>query len=270
MSEPIMQLDGVTFGYRRDQTVIDGVTIGVRRGKVTALIGPNGCGKTTLIKLMLGSVAPRAGEVRLGEQRLGRITAAERAAWLSYVPQRSAVVFAFTVHQLVSMSRYALDDDEAAIETAIQACDIGDIIDHSFAELSVGQQQRVLLARAMAQASGAGRIMLLDEPTSAMDLAHAHRTMARLEALAAKGLAVVVVLHDVNLAARYADDVWLMQGGRIVCDGPWSTVLHPSVLEPVYGVRLRAMIDAEAPPGEKSRSERPGFEAFLPGGDDGK
>jgi iron complex transport system ATP-binding protein len=105
-------------------------------------------------------------------------------------------------------------------------------------ELSAGQQQRVLLARAMAQSAGHGCVMLLDEPGSMMDLYHAHRMMSTLGDLAAAGLTVLVVLHDLNLAARYADVVWLMHQGRLLASGPWDQVLVPALLEPVYRVRL--------------------------------
>jgi iron complex transport system ATP-binding protein len=126
-----------------------------------------------------------------------------------------------------------------------------------YAHLSLGQQQRVLLARAIAQAAGAGRLMLLDEPASAMDLWHIHRTMGQLRALTRKGLSVLVVLHDLNLAARYADTVWLLDRGRLAAAGPWNTVLTPAVLEPIYRVGLTPLSGL--------RHHRPMFDVDLPG-----
>lgn len=139
------------------------------------------------------------------------------------------------------MGRFALSANPKAIEQAILACDLEGLRSRIYSELSAGQQQRVLIARAMAQATGAGRVMLLDEPISSMDLYHVQRTMITLTNLARSGLAILVVLHDLNLAARYADDVWLMHEGQLAATGPWSQVLQPQMLEPVYGVKIRAL-----------------------------
>ena len=159
------------------------------------------------------------------------------------------------------MGRFATGGDDDAVERAIGACDLAQVRGRVFAELSGGQQRRVLLARAVAQSAGAGRVMLLDEPASGMDLRHVHQTMKRLGELAQQGLAVLVVMHDVNLAAAYADDVWLMDDGQIVRAGPWYRVLEPEMLERVYGVRFTAMTppgDAVAEPGENG-AVRPVF-----------
>jgi iron complex transport system ATP-binding protein len=220
------------------------------------MLGPNGAGKSTLIKLMLAMLTPAPGSITIDGDSVHRMSADRRAAWVSYVPQRSSAAFAFSVKQVVSMGRYSLRHDEAAIGAAIEACDLTSLVDRPFMELSVGQQQRVLLARAMAQASGEGKVMLLDEPTSAMDLAHVHQTMQRLRRLADSGLAVVVVMQDINLAARYADRVWLLSGGKLIADGDWSSVLKPELLEPVYGVQITRAVGGR---------ERPLFDVQLLG-----
>lgn len=263
MCPPPMQIHDVTFAYHAGHPVIDGVTAAVRPGTMHMLIGPNGCGKTTLLKLMLGQYRPAGGSISIQDQPVHRLDARRRAAWISYVPQRSTAAFAFTVRQVVAMARYTLPADEPAVERAIAACDLADLSERPFTELSVGQQQRVLLARALAQASGDGLVMLLDEPTSAMDLLHLHRTMTHLRTLAhgqPAGLAVVAVVQELNLAARYADHIWLMDRGRITAQGAWHDVLRPELLEPVYGVTItpaataegRPIFDVAVPPGGRA------------------
>jgi iron complex transport system ATP-binding protein len=166
----------------------------------------------------------------------------ERAARLSYVPQRTAGNVAFTVAEVVALGRFALPVDPQAIEAAIQACELTAIRGRAFHQLSAGQQQRVAMARAVAQtwsdSAMAGRFMLLDEPANAMDLRHVHATMALLKDLAARGLGVLVVLHDLNLASAYADEVWLLHEGRFAAAGPAAQVLTAANLEPVYEMKL--------------------------------
>lgn len=234
----ILSLRDVVFSYHRRQPVVRALSGRVWPGRVHALIGPNGCGKTTLLKLMLGEFRPDSGKVTMDGHPAHRLDAAQRAAWVSYVPQRSTNAFAFTVEQVVGMARYALPPDDGAVAQSLSSCDLLDMKDKSFIELSVGQQQRVLLARALAQSHGQGKVILLDEPTASMDLLHVHQTMGHLRLVASRGLAVVVVLQDLNLAARYADEVWLMDRGSLVACGPWDRVLVPEVLEPVYGVEI--------------------------------
>jgi iron complex transport system ATP-binding protein len=249
-----LQLDQVAFEYHAGRRVIDGVSGPLSPGAVHMLIGPNGCGKTTLLKLMLGLLRPGRGQVTMDGCPVHRMRPRQRAEWFSYVPQRSSVAFAFTARQVVAMGRYALSLDAAAIDEALIACDLGDLEHRPYTELSVGQQQRVLLARAMAQSRGQGRVMLLDEPTSAMDLEHVHGTMSHLRSLAAGGLTILTVVQEINLAARYADVVWLMDRGRVVAQGSWSHVLTSSVLEPVYGVAITPL---------HTGAERPLFDVRL-------
>lgn len=275
----VVQVGGVSFGYEPGVPVIRSVTAGLFPGRVCALIGPNAAGKSTLLKLMLGQLEPDGGEVSLSGRPVASLPATHRAGLISYVPQQGAVSFAFTVQQVVAMGRYARGDGGEAVARALEVCDLMGVRDRVFAELSGGQQQRVLLARAVAQSVGAGRVMLLDEPASGMDLWHVHQTMRLLTRLAhedyeggidggadgASGalgagdrLGVLVVMHDVNLAARYADDVWLMDGGRLVKAGPWHEVLRPEVLEPVYGVRFTPMRRPGADDGGEGRPGIPG------------
>lgn len=248
--EALVALEGVEYGYAPGRPIVKGLSGAVRAGKLTALIGPNAAGKSTLLKLMLGQARPWRGSVKLGGSEVWSMGAAERARLISYVPQRAGVGFAFSVEQVVGMGRFAqgagIAADRAAAEGALEACDLTGLRERVFSELSFGQQQRVLLARALAQARGRGRLMLLDEPGSAMDLWHVHHMMGWLVRLARSGLGVVVVLHDLNLASRYADEVWLMDQGGLVAAGSWGEVLRPGLLEPVYRVGLKvALVEGE-------------------------
>lgn len=254
---PLMRLDQVRYAYRRHRPVVCDISADLHPGRLHVIMGPNGSGKSTLLRLMLGDLKPGAGRVELNGRRVHRWRAARRAAWMSYVPQRTSSAFAFTTRQVVAMGRFALPPDEQAIEHALDACEVRELSEQPFVELSVGQQQRVLLARAIAQAEGAGQVMLLDEPTSAMDLSHVHQAMQLLRRLAAGGLAAVVVMQELNLAARYADHVWLLDRGRLVADGAWDVVLDPKVLEPVYQVKVRPIVPD---------ADRPVFDVRLPAG----
>jgi len=260
----VMRLHEVSFAFRGGPNVVEGVSGEVFAGQFHALIGPNAAGKSTLLRLMLGQLAPGAGRVELEGRRVGAYRARRRAALLSYVPQRSSMDFAFSVRQVIAMGRYALPPDPMAVERAVEACDLRSVVDRPFNALSVGQQQRVLLARALAQSQGGGRVMLLDEPTSAMDLAHMHEVMGLLRGMADEGLAVVTIVHDLNLAARYADAAWLLDRGRLVAAGHWADVLTPEVLEPVYGVKLDAL-DRMVDPGDPL-ARRPVFDVRLADG----
>ncbi len=251
-----MTLTGVAFGYAPGQPVLRGLDARLGASSLTALIGPNASGKSTLLRLMMGQLTPAEGHVRLGEQDVWSWRAAPRARRLSYVPQRGSCGFAFTVKQVVALGRHALAPAPDLVVWALQRCDLLALADRYVNELSVGQQQRVLLARALAQAAQTpatpdvttqgramdpvhtDRVMLLDEPVSAMDPRHVHQTMGLLHERTRRGLSALVVLHDLNLAARYADAVWLLHEGRLAAAGSWEQVLHPRILDPVYEVRF--------------------------------
>ncbi|MEX0886988.1 MAG: ABC transporter ATP-binding protein, partial [Phycisphaeraceae bacterium] len=147
-----LSLEGVTFGYRRGEPVVCDVTARLAPGRLCCLIGPNAAGKTTLVRLMLGQLGPRAGTIHLDGERVDRMGPRARARRLSYVPQRGSVQFAFTVREVVAMGRYAAGPNDAAVAAAIEQCDLAGLEQAVFAELSGGQQQLVLIARALAQA----------------------------------------------------------------------------------------------------------------------
>lgn len=237
-----LKLDHVSFGYDRDRLVLHDITGTIQPGKVCTVIGPNAAGKSTLLKLMLGQLEPRAGQVTVNGHTVHQLSPRERASSISYVPQRPAAHLTFRVEEIVAMGRFAQRESSDAIDNALIAFDIADLRTRVYGELSIGQQQRVAMARAAAQASDADparHVILLDEPISAMDLKHVHATMRSLRDFAKRGFAIVMVLHDLNLTAMYADDVWLLDAGKLIHAGPWSEVMQPSILEPVYDVPIR-------------------------------
>ena len=268
--EPVVSLRGVDFGYEPGVPVIRSVTGRLESGRVCALIGPNASGKTTLLKLLLGQLSPWSGSVTLLGRPIGATSYRRRAASVSYVPQKGLMSFAFTVRQVVAMGRYAMGDAGGAgdaVDEALHVCDLSHLAGRVYSQLSGGQQQRVLLARAVAQSVGSGRLMLLDEPASGMDLKHVHQTMRLLRRIAhgdhpdtrGPGPAVLVVLHDVNLAARYADDVWLMDEGELIAAGPSYDVMRPDRLAAVYGVSFVPILPPDKPGAGVEDGEVPGI-----------
>lgn len=242
----VMSLDGVGYRYvRGGDLVVDGVGCELVGGEMTALIGPNAAGKSTLMKLMLGQHLPSVGEVRLGDEVVHEMGHVERARRIAYVPQRAGKCFGYCVEQVVGMSRAMIGDEDGAVDWAIEHCDLVGLRGRIFGELSVGQQQRVLLARGLSQCWGGGKVLLLDEPCSGMDLKHIYQTMELLRGFLEGGLAILIVLHDLNLVSRYADNVWLMDKGRLVNGGRRTEVMRADVLEGVYGVKIRMIDDGD-------------------------
>jgi iron complex transport system ATP-binding protein len=229
-----MSINELMFGYDENQPVLKGIDATVTAGKIHVLLGPNATGKTTLLRLILGILTPSQGRITLGDHDNSTLDARQRARLLSYVPQQSASSFGFDVQHVVGMGRLALGPDPQQVQQAMAGADVLSLKHRPFNHLSAGQQQRVLLARAMAQVGPKTLAMLLDEPVSAMDLARSHQMMMQLRLLADQGLAIIVVLHDLNLAMHYADTVWLLHEGQLAAQGDWSKVMTPEVLGPVY------------------------------------
>jgi len=256
MVEPLLDLDGLSFSYTAGVRVIHHISAQLERGRLCAIIGPNAAGKSTLLKLILDECRPERGSVRLAGQPIHSMSIRERARQISYVPQQGLVSFGFTVEQVVAMGRFVHHDggqmpDHPAVTEAMARLDIADLAQRIYGQLSGGQQQRVMLARALAQSRDDGKLMLLDEPASHLDLWHVHQLMTLLREQAAAGMGLLIVLHDVNLAARYADDIWLMDQGKFTAAGPWQQVLKPDLLEQVYRVKFIPVSVAE---GEKDES----------------
>lgn len=223
------------------RVVIESLDLDLNAGQVVALVGPNGAGKTTLLRAVAGLLPLSAGSFRSSGRPIDDFAPEERARIVAYLPQGGASHWALAARRIVELgrlphrSRFAglSATDRAAIDRAIAATDIALLLDRPFDELSGGERARVLLARALAVEA---KLLLADEPVAALDPAHQLEVMEILRARAAGGAAVVVVLHDLVLAARFADRVVLMDRGRIVGAGVPSAVLGPEALASVYGV----------------------------------
>lgn len=235
-----LRVDHVSFGYPHSgRFVVDDVSAEAQPGRITAIIGPNAVGKSTLLRLMAGLLTPDRGTVQVGDVEMQRLDARQRAARLAYVPQRPRVDAPFTIREVVELGRYALPAASEALSVAMEQCGLTETANQVFNTLSVGQQQRTALARALAQVHGrSDATMLLDEPTSALDPRHVQQTAHVLRQTAAAGRAVVVILHDLILARTLSDEVWILHEGRLVAAGPTLEVCQPALLEQVYGVRF--------------------------------
>lgn len=227
------------------RTVLEGVDAQVAPRTLTALVGPNGAGKTTLLRLLAGQLAPDSGTVTLDGTPLDQVPARLRARDLAYLPQGGEAVWPIAVRELVMLGRLPYRkpfagpgaEDRRAVDAALSAMHVAALGDRPVTELSGGERARVLLARALA---GAPKILLADEPVAGLDPYHALDVMERLRALAADGAAVMVVLHDLTLAARFCDRVVLLKDGRLAEEGPPGTALAPERVAAVYGVDVVA------------------------------
>lgn len=224
------------------RTVLDEINLAIPAGRITAVVGPNGAGKSTLLRALAGQLLPVAGEILLGSRRLSAYGAQERARAIAYLPQERAVHWPLSVRSVVALGRLphrgaanGVVTDTAAIENALQAMDAQDLADRPISDLSGGERARVLVARAMAQDAP---LLLADEPTAGLDPSHALALFARFLKLTADGRTVVVALHDLSLAARFAHHVVLVAGGRVAVSGQPTEVMAPKHLEPAFGVKM--------------------------------
>jgi iron complex transport system ATP-binding protein len=232
--------------------VLSDVTLTVRPGEVVALLGPNGAGKTTLLRAALGLIAVDAGTVRLGGDDPRALPPAARARRCAYLPQTREASWPVRVRDVVALGRFAhgaaphrlSPPDRAAVDEAIAACDLGPLSARRIDELSGGEQARVHIARALAAHAP---LVLADEPAAALDPLHQDRVMRLLARFAREGGAALVVMHDPTLAARHADRLVWMAGGRIVNDGPPRATLTPDTLARVYGVRAEVIDRPDGP-----------------------
>jgi iron complex transport system ATP-binding protein len=255
----VFEAESVRFRYPgAREPALDGVHLCVARGTLYAVLGPNGSGKSTLLRLVLGVLRPDAGVVRIEGRPIEAWGRRELALRIGVVAQSEELVFPVTVHEMVGMGRYphlgpfrrAGRADHEAVERAMARCDVTGFAARLVSTLSGGERQRVRVARALAQEPDA---LVLDEPTAALDMAHEMAVFELLAGLCAEGATIVVVTHNINLAARYADRLLLLDGGRVAAEGRPADVLTRKTIERVYGWPVQVVphpgpgVDAGAP-----------------------
>lgn len=233
---------------RGSRPVLQAVSLRAQPGRLLALVGPNGAGKSSLLGVLAGLLIPTQGQATLDGRPLAEWPAAALARRRAMLSQHVRLGFGFRVDEVVLLGRspYGVRHDNMAdhriVEAALQAAHAWHLRERDYLELSGGEQQRVQLARVLAQVwegDDGARWLLLDEPEAGLDIAHQHFVLRRARLLACQGYGVIVVLHDLNLAARYADEVALLERGRLLRHGAPEQALDPGVLSDVYRLPLR-------------------------------
>ena len=225
--------------YGAGRPALERVSCAVRGGELLAVVGPNGSGKTTLVRVVSGLLRPESGEVMVHGRPLAGWTRAALAGVLAVVPQGEAVTFPLRVDETVMLGRYARlgplaapgPADRAAVAEALARCDVAGLGERTIDTLSGGEWQRVRLARALAQEP---RILVLDEPTTSLDVRHEMELFELIRRLVDGGLAGLVITHHLNLAARYADRMLLLSTGRVAGEGRPAEVLREETLRQVF------------------------------------
>lgn len=239
---------GVTVGSAR---LLTDVSFDLGPGELVAVCGPNGAGKSTLLKCLAGQLAPTSGDIFAGQSRLRQLPPDSVARWRAVLPQSGAIPFDFTAEEIVRMGRTPHGDDAARASTrkivddALALADAAHLRQRLVTTLSGGEMQRVHLARVLAQiwepVEGFDRLLLLDEPTSALDPRHQLQILRVVREWVAGGVAALVILHDINLALRFATRVILLADGRPLADGPPADICIPQTLATVFGIHCEIL-----------------------------
>lgn len=233
--------------------ILDDINVSFLANKVTTLLGHNGCGKSTLVKLLSRQIEPASGEISLGHQPLSQYTQRDLAKRVAYLPQHPPTTDGVTVRELVYFGRYPWrgplskynDEDKDIVESVIQKVDLGHITDRFVATLSGGERQRAWVAMLLAQQT---EVILLDEPISALDIAHQFELVQLIHQLNQElGLTVIMVLHDINLASRFSHQIIALHSGKVIVQDTPENVLNTEVLQQIYGIELGLMTPPNAP-----------------------
>lgn len=235
-----VSIKGLSFEYSKDVLILNGIDLALSGPQLVSIIGPNGVGKSTLIHCIDRILSPTKGVVMVDEAEVGSYSAKDLAKKIGYVPYATSDSFPMTVVDTVLMGRNphrrwkSLHDDMIVVEEAMRLMDVSSLAMRSFSELSAGQHQRVMLARGIAQEP---EILLLDEPTANLDIRHQMDVIRLLKELsAAKGVMVIMISHDLNLASRYSDNIIMMSEGRIFAVGRPEDVITEENIRRVYDV----------------------------------
>jgi iron complex transport system ATP-binding protein len=241
MTDPALSASGLGV-ERFGRTLLSDFELRAEAGEVVALVGPNGAGKSSALKALSG-LWPYTGSVRLQGRELRGLELRERARSCAYVPQQSLLQQGISTREVIGQGRYAHDPRwplrrgrmDVAVERAIDATQLRALAERPWDRLSGGEQRRVLLARALATEAP---IVLLDEPTAALDVGHALRFLQLLRQLAAAGRCIVLALHDLEQVRRFSDRALLLDRGRLIASGPPGEILSTQHLRPIYGVEI--------------------------------
>ncbi|MET9213010.1 MULTISPECIES: ABC transporter ATP-binding protein [unclassified Nocardia] len=250
MTSPAHRLaaDGVSLGYG-ERVIVDELSLDIAPGVVTTVIGPNGCGKSTLLKSLGRLLRPRDGQVVLDGKAISTMKTKDVARVIGMLPQTPVAPEGLTVADLVARGRHPHQswlrqwsaDDETEVAAALAQTGIADLAERTLDELSGGQRQRAWISMALAQGTD---ILLLDEPTTYLDLAHSLEVLDLVDRLHAEyGRTVVMVLHDLNLAIRYSDELVVMSAGRIVARGKPADIVTAELLAEVFGLEATVLTD---------------------------
>lgn len=240
----MLEVTKLSAGYGRGKCVADEVSFTLGEGEFGCLIGANGCGKSTVLKTILGILPSLGGSVLLGGENVLRMSDKERASRFAYIPQAHALPFPFLVKDMVLMGRTPYlggrtvpsDEDCRVVYAALCQMAIEDLAERSFTELSGGQQQLVLIARALAQQPD---VLVMDEPTASLDFGNQQLVLSRMRGLADCGMSVLMVTHDPAHALYCADKVVALHEGRVLVEGRPQEAITPSVMRKVYGIEVR-------------------------------
>lgn len=234
---PILESRHLVVRYG-ERTILNGVDMHVEPGQVLALVGPNGAGKSTLLSVLTGDVTPDSGEIYLNGQLLGEVSIRDASKIRAVQLQENRVSFAFTAAEVVRLGRAAWagteeeSRDDAVIYEVMESTEVAPLAQRPYPTLSGGEKARTTFARAVVQETP---LLLLDEPTAAMDIRHQEQVLTHARQRADEGAAVVVVLHDLSVAAAYADRMMLLDRGTVRAEGTPEEVLRPEIVSEVYG-----------------------------------
>jgi iron complex transport system ATP-binding protein len=236
----MLSIDSLFFGYKK-RTILNDISLGLHKGEILSIVGPNGTGKTTLLKCIAGINKPDSGTVRINGQDAFQMHRRDHAKCIGYVPQSSPSKFPITVFEAVLMGRRPYitwkptKTDFKKTAQVIESMNLKDIALQDFDRLSGGQKQKVLLARAIAQDTD---YLLLDEPTSNLDLKHQLEVLEMLTGLVKTNqVAAILAMHDLNLASRFSHRMVMMTDGQIFCSGTPRKIMTPENIRSVYGVQ---------------------------------
>lgn len=245
-----IRLEEVSYSYGlRTEPVVRDVSFNLKAGGFYGIVGPNGAGKSTLLKLLDRYLIPQSGSIYLNDRNLNSYTLRELAQEVALIPQTS-LYFPFTVRQVVELARTPFSSrlqklspsDLKIVEESMEATDVQHLAQRLVSDLSGGERQRVTIARAFAQQTG---VLLLDEPTSHLDLEHQIRTCQLLQERSRQGALCVAVLHDLNLVASYCDYIFVLNHGELAREGSPQDVFTPALIQEIYNVTVPTLFHPE-------------------------